>query len=404
MKRLLIGIMLATALLVPAFGINIRIPSMQVTTMLFAYNGKLVTQTQTEMDLLVEGGYKFAGNIVIGFDGVMGFLSDPSYGQVLPPLSFKALSLEVRDIFGAPLTLSYFLGVNDYLCYGNDFPRLFGTGYIEPSYRAFYYSPLLSYYAYEYRGIHRVNGNGIKVELQSPEMPFGFMLYVYQDHNFVTSRPVIDITATPVINLNVLFYNTGLYSADARFLFNTEVFKAEIFAGGTVESGTWTGYARFGALAYVGLGAVDFLLIGGLPQLDFVSPFDINLFYILFESRINAGPISIIPSAFMRPARYLQEANPLEEGRIDFNLTIAVFNPRRDPVSFGVEGNLATAGIFSGSTPAFQLNVLPFIAFATPGVFWEIKVGMTVWDSTVTLTMDDFLASLRGGISIKAEF
>ena len=67
----------------------------------------------------------------------------------------------------------------------------------------------------------------------------------------------------------------------------------------------------------------------------------------------------------------------MEEGLIDFNLSIAVFNPRRDPVSFGVEGNLATAGIFSGSTPAFQLNVLPFIAFATPGVFWEIKVGMT---------------------------
>ncbi len=404
MKRLLIGIILATALLVPAFGINIRIPSMQVTTMLFAYNGKLVTQTQTEMDLLVEGGYKFAGNIVIGFDGVMGFLSDPSFGQTLPPLSFKALSLEVRDIFGAPLTLSYFLGTNDYLCYGNDFPRLFGTGYIEPSYRAFYYAPLLSYYAYEYRGIHRVNGNGIKVEFQSPEMPFGFMLYVYQDHNFVTARPVIDATVTPVVNLNVLFYNTGLYSADARFLFNTEVFKAEIFAGGTVESGTWTGYARCGALAYVGLGAVDFLLVGGLPQLDFASPFDINLFFILFESRINAGPISITPSAFMRPSRYLQEANPLEEGRIDFNLSVAVFNPRRDPVSFGVEGNLATAGIFSGSTPAFQVNVLPFIAFATPGVFWEIKMGMTVWDSTVTLTMDDFLASLRGGISIKAEF
>ncbi len=405
MKRILLGIILSCALLVPAFGINIRIPSMQVMTLLFGYGGKLVTQTQTEMDLMIEGGYKFGGKIVIGFDGIMGFLSDPSYGQALPPLSFKSLSLVVRDMFGVPLSLSYFLGTGDYLCYGDDFPRLFGTGYIEPSYRAYYYTfnPTFTMtYLYEYRGVHRINGNGVKLEFQSPDMPFGFMWYVYQDHNFVT----VDTMAGPptIVNMNFFFYNTGIYSSDLRFLINTDVFKAEIFAGGTVESGTWTGYARFGALAYVGLGAVDFLLVAGLPMLDFVSPFDIDLFYLFFESRLNLGPISITPSAFLRPARYLQKTNFLEVGRIDFNLNLSVFNPRRDPVSFGVEGNLATANLLTGIPPNFQLNVLPFLAFATPGVFWEIKVGMTVWDSTTVITMNDFLASIRGGISIKAEF
>jgi hypothetical protein len=404
MKRILLGILLAIFAAGAAFGLNIRIPSLQITTMIGDNGGSLVTQTQTEMDLLIEGGYKFGGKIVIGCDGIMGFLSNPAYGQALPPVSVKSLSVQVRDMFGVPLSLSYFIGTNDYLCYGDDFSRLFGSTYIQPVYTAYYVVgfPIPMTYFFEYRGVHRVNGNGIKLEYQSPDQPFGFMWYVYQDHNFVTIDSVA--TASITVDLNKLLYSTGLYSSDLRFLINTEPFKAEIFAGGTIDSSDFSGYARFGALLYAGTETVNFLLAGGLPQLDFVTPFSLDLFYILFESRINLGPISIIPSAFMHPLIYLQQVNVWEQGKIDFNLNLSVFNPRRDPVSFGVEGNFQTYNLLNSNPFLYGLYVQPYIAFATPGVFWQIKVSMQVLNSAVPMTFQDMLATLGGIISIKAEF
>jgi hypothetical protein len=399
MKRIVLGVLLSGALLVPAFGTNVKIPSLDLATRIFGYNGELVVQTQMFADILIEGGYKFGGRIVVGFDGIMGFLNNPAFGQALPPLTFKSVSLDVRDIFDIPLSLSYFMGQYDYLCYGDDFPRLFGTAFIQSTYRATYMLPGVIY-NFDYRGIHRINGTGIKLQYSAPDQPFGFGLYVYQDQNFVTVQTLM--TTLPIINMNYLFYNTGIYSSDLRFMINTETFKLEAFAGGTIDTGSWSGYMRFGILAYVGLGDVDFLLEAGVPKWDFGS-IGIDLVYALFESRINLGPISIIPSVFMRPGQYLQQDTPTEINKIDFNLNLAVFNPRRDPVSFGVEGNFATTDLLTGSL-VYQLRVLPFISLATPGIYWEIKASMVLIDSTTTLTFNDMLASIQGMITIKAEF
>jgi hypothetical protein len=403
MKRILLGILLSGALLVPAFGTNVKIPSLDLATRIFDYGGQLVMQTQMFADILIEGGYKFGGRIVVGFDGIMGFLNNPAFGQALPPLTFKSISLDVRDIFDIPLSLSYFMGQYDYLCYGDDFPRLFGTAFIQSTYRATYMLPGVIY-NFDYRGIHRINGTGIKLQYTAPDQPFGFGLYVYQDQNFVIMQQLWDpLLSTPIINMNYLFYNTGIFSSDLRFMINTETFKLEAFVGGTLDSATWGGFIRFGVLAYVGLGDVDFLLEAGVPQFDFVSGVGIDLVYALFESRINLGPISIIPSVFMRPGQYLQQNTPTETNKIDFNLNLAVFNPRRDPVSFGVEGNFTTTDLLTG-TLAYQLRVLPFISLATPGIYWEIKASMVLLDSSTTLAFSDMLASIQGMITIKAEF
>ncbi|MBN2353437.1 MAG: hypothetical protein JXD23_12755 [Spirochaetales bacterium] len=404
MKRMMLGILFSGAMLVPAFGTNIKIPSLDLVTKIFGYNGQIVMQTQMYTDILIEGGYKFGGKIVVGFDGIMGFLDNPAYGQALPPLTFKSVSLDVRDLFGAPLSLSYFMGQYDYLCYGNDFPRLFGTADIKSTYRATYTLPGLAY-EFDYRGIHRVDGTGIKLELTSPELPFGFGLYVYQDQNFVTVQPLFSAPSTPVVNLNYLFYNTGIFSSDLRFLINTEVFKMEAFAGGTIDTSTWSGYIRFGLLAYLGFGPVDFLFEAGVPQFDFVSGIGIDLLYALFESRLNLGPVTITPTVFMYPGQYLQQDTPDSSNRIDFNMSLSLFNPRRDPFSFGVEGDFVTYNLLSlASGFTYQLKVLPFISFATSGIYWEIKASMKLLDSAAPLTFDDMLASIQGLITVRAEF
>jgi hypothetical protein len=403
MKRIIFFILLVSALLVTIFPANITIPSLEMTTKIFGYDGAPVVQTQTEMDITVDGGYKFGGSVIFGFDGFIGTVPDPSYGQTLPPLTFKAVSLTVRDLFGVPLSFSYFVGISDYICYGDDFSRLFGSPFIQSTYKASYniFGTLNEIF---YKGLHRINGNGIKLEFLAQDQPFGFTWYLYQDHNFVTISPLIDMgTLSPVINMNVLFYNSSMYSTDFRLLLNTESFKLEAFAGATLDFKTLTGYMRLGGLFYIGLGPIDFLIIAGIPQLDFTTAFGLDMFYILLESRMNFGLVNITPTIFFRPSRYLQQTNVDETNKIDFDLSIGLFNPRKDLISFGVENNFSTTDLFY-SSPAISYRVLPFVTLATPGVYWEIKVSFLIYDSTTTMTMNQFLSSMQGIIDIRAEF
>jgi hypothetical protein len=213
-----------------------------------------------------------------------------------------------------------------------------------------------------------------------------------------------DTTLTPVFfNTNYLFYNTGAYACDLRFLLNTEAFKLEAFGGGSINTNGWSGYIRFGLLAYVGLGPVDFLIEAGVPNFDFVSGVGIDLVYALFESRLNLGPISITPTVFMHPNQYLQQDTPDSINQIDFNLNLALFNPRRDPFSFGVEGNFVTYNLLTGGL-TYQLMARPFISFATAGIYWEIKASMRILDSAGAMTFQDMLASIQGLITVKAQF
>lgn len=410
MKRICLLLVLFATLLSPAFGTNIKIPTLDITTQIYGFGGELIMTTSTQMDIVVEGGYKFGGKIVLGFDGFVAF---PYVEQTMPILTFKAVSLTARDIFGSALDFSYFVGINDYVCYGDDFSRLFGTPFIQSNYKASYGTGIGPAY---YKGLHRINGNGIKLEYFAPEEPLGFSWYLYQDQNFVQNYlftyDVFDFTdpaepvylySLPIVNLNIFNFDVGYFSTDVRFFLNFEGFKLEATAGGTIDSGTGAFYARFGALLYFGVEAVDFLIEAGIPKLDFSAPFGLDLFYILFESRINIGPVSIIPTVFFRPSQYLQQATG-DDNKIDFNLNLGIFNPRRDFISFGFEGNFQTAGLLTSPTPAYALFVLPYVTLATPGVYWELKLRFTLLDSTTTMSFEKIFESIQGLISIRAEF
>jgi hypothetical protein len=402
MNRKILVALLLCALLIPVFGTNIKVPSLELSTRIYGYDGELIMVTDAQMDIVIEGGYKFGGKIVLGFDGA---IAVPGFAQSLPPVTFQSVSMVVRDILGSPLDFTYFVGTNDYVCYGDDFTNQFGTPFIQSTYRATYQTlPLPGVFINkEYKGLHRINGNGIKLAYFAPDKPFGFAWYLYQDHNFIQSIPLLagPMGTIPIINSNIYFYDTGLYSTDLRFLINTESVKLEIYAGGTVDTKYWDMYMRAGGLLYLGFGPVEILLAGGVPRLDFTQIGGLEMFYILFESRFNLGPVNITPTIFFRPAQYLQQDFPAEAEKIDFNLNIGIFNPRRDFMSFGAEGNLTTQGLELGTT-TYQLRVLPYIKMATPGVYWEIKVSFLVMDSTQTLDASSFLSNIQGLIYIKA--
>ena len=99
MKRRLFFLIVIAGLLSPAFGTDITIPSIEIATRIYGAGGQLVVDTDTQMDIVVEGGYKFGGKVVLGFDG---YIALQSVEQTLPPVTFKAVSLSAREIFGIP--------------------------------------------------------------------------------------------------------------------------------------------------------------------------------------------------------------------------------------------------------------------------------------------------------------
>lgn len=409
LRRELLGLCLGL-LTVAAFATNIKIPSLEIATSIYNNGSELVMFTKAQMDMVVEGGYKFGGRVVFGFDG---FLFYPDSAQFMPQLSFKAAGLTVRNLFDAPLSFSYFVGENDYVCYGDDFVRLFGTTYLQSNYQASYeviidntVSPPVTYF-YNYKGLHRINGNGIKLEYSSPDEPFGFAWYLYHDHNFAYSF----LTPGSPVNFNVLYFDTGYYSSDLRVFLNFQGFKFEGFVGGTINSENAELGMRCGSLFYFGVDDVNFLLVAGLPALNSHTAFDLSLFYILFEARVSLGPVTIIPTVFFRPSWYLQKDNTdlthvttSEANRIDFNLNLSIFNPRRDLISFGLEGNLQTKDLLTSPSAQFHLFVLPYITLATPGVYWDIKVAFPLMFSNLFLSLEHIFSHAVGLINIRAEF
>ncbi|RPJ08124.1 MAG: hypothetical protein EHM28_05150 [Spirochaetaceae bacterium] len=410
MKSRLLMLVLGACLLFSGFGANITIPSIELATYILGIDHEMIMITDSSMDFLIDGGYKFGAKITLGVDGFIALPGDtatgPEKGTINLPLSLKYTEIIVRDLFGVPLDLSYFIGEGSNLCYGDEFSRLFGTPVIQSAFTPplyisdpllFYQNPILNY-----RGIHRINGNGIKLQYHPLEGGFGFEWYLYQDHNFRESYEIE--TATGIMNLNMIFLDTGWYASDMRFFLNTEIFKMEVFIGGSIDSGSFQGCWRGGALFFFGLGPVDIMAEVGLPTLDFGNIGGLEMFYILYEMRIHAGPITITPTIFSHPATYLQQPNMDNTERIDFAMDLSVFDPRKDFISFGFEGAMTTFFLFSMDDPPWVLFLSPHITFATPGVSWEIKLRTTLWDSTMTsFDPQTFITSMQGVMSIRAE-
>ena len=101
MKRIIglviIGLIFAGA----GFAANITIPSIELTTYLFrdTTNDEFVMITDSELDILIEGGYKFGGKVSIGFDGfiIEGCSKEP---VVLEIIDGQARLVSAGDLWG----------------------------------------------------------------------------------------------------------------------------------------------------------------------------------------------------------------------------------------------------------------------------------------------------------------
>ncbi len=368
-----IVIFLVTLTLIPyrVFSANVTVPYLELITRGTVQNGLYQLTTKGEMDLVVEGGYKFGGKLILSYNS-----DNLETNSLTDSLTFKGASVSIKKLLSLPLNFSYFVGENDTFCSGSDFTNIFGSIPITSQYSGYIYFPE----GIIYDGIYTISGTGLKLKL-TPTNNSLYALYLYQDSNIVHT----------VNNEQTVWL--GHYSGDFRFMLNTEHIKFEAFAGMTFPISSY-GYYRGGLLFYTADQGVEFLAQVGIPRWDPATDlFGINLFYLLFEPRVHMGFFSIIPTFFWHPEYYNQKETG-ELGSFDVNVNFLFGNPIQSPISGGVESNLSFSTIGSQQ---FLVKLSPYIGFITQGVMWKLKINFRLWPFSLTNFVESF-------IGIRAEF
>jgi hypothetical protein len=345
------GPLVAMALLLAAPALpaaNLVVPSLEIITRGFMNAGTFELASNGNLDLVIEGGYKFGGRI--GLSYADSFLEDDDPAD---RLTFDGVNIIVRDVFKLPLSLSWFIGTYDVLASGSEFPVSFGTAEIASAYRGFMYFPT----GVQYDGIHQVKGTGIRLSAMPVPDTLLLSLYLYQDSWFVDGLGD---------------FEPGHWSADLRVLANLAAIKLEAFLGASVVPTSVAGWYRAGVLFHASMKSIELLAELGLPKWDPVadSPFSINLFSMLLEPRLHLGLFNVAATFFWHPAYYHQDLTG-ELGTFDVNLNLFFGDLSKTSTLGGLEGNLD----FDSTSGTFLFKLAPYISFTTPGAVWKIKVN-----------------------------
>jgi hypothetical protein len=367
------GPLLAVALLFAASVLpaaNLVVPSLEIITRGFMNAGTFELASNGDLDLVIEGGYKFGGRFGLSYAD-----SSLEDDDTADRLTFDGVNIIVRDVFNLPLSLSWFIGSYDVLCSGSEFPVSFGTAEIASAYRGYMYFPT----GVQYDGIHQVKGTGIR--LTSMLVPDKLLLsaYLYQDSWFLDGS---------------LDFEPGHWSADLRVLANLSAIKLEGFLGASVVPTSVAGWYRAGVLFHAASKSIEVLAELGLPKWDPVadSPFSINLFSMLVEPRLHLGLFNVAATFFWHPA-YYHQMETFELGTFDVNLNLFFGDLSKTLTLGGLEGNLD----FDSTSGTFSFKLAPYISFTTPGAVWKIKVNTKLWPFD---TSDLF----EGFVGIRASF
>jgi hypothetical protein len=369
----------------PLFSANITVPSLEIYSWARNDGSGFALDSYGDMEVQLDGGYKFGGAMKFGFSSSS--LETAAFNDAL---TFKSVSVTLRELFGVPLNFTYFIGEGDTFGTGAIFTPYFGTPLLSSGYTSFLHFPSTQEQQYNfYEGIYTVYGTGGKFEYAPPEKNWLLSLYIYQD----ASPAFLDTAVTPVV------FSSRQGSLDIRTAINFENVHLEAFVGATLPSpDSAIGYIRNGLFVHAGSDKFEFIAEVGMPlwrPLD--DAFDLDLFYFLVEQRLHLGVISIVPTLFWRPGYYQQEANATGIEAMDINLDLQFHGKEESLISGGIEGNFVYQ---TAPTSDATAKAIPYIQLSTPGVVYKAQVNTKVWPFDVSDMSDMFAVFL----SIEAAF
>lgn len=396
------------------YAANLSIPHMELITHGQMTDNSFGLTAYGNIDVLFEGGYKFGGRLQMNIESTdllqiltpeekwnqvaayiesqkEGYTGDPVEPPIENFFAFQSANIILREMFSLPLDFTFFVGDMDSFCSGDDFAEYFGSAQVSSLFRGFKYYPDPNLPRYE--GIHTPRGIGIKLDTTLGTDWFRGGFYLYQDD----------------------YLGLGRFSTDLRVLFNTQSVKAEFFIGASYPGPTIDtaaigqtsfkdpdtaqdpafGFYRTGLLLYYTPGPVgEFLTQVGIPKWDPVNDgFSIDLFYFLFEPRINLGFFSLRPTFFWHPSFYKQKFTD-QIGNMSINTNFYFGDPEKFPLSGGIE---ATFDIGSYEDGSFSALAAPYMSLLAAGVVWDFKINFNLYPLDLTDMVEAF-------IGITAEF
>jgi hypothetical protein len=393
--------------LLPVFalsGAEITIPRLEVISRAASQNGEFAISSNASVDMALNGGYKYGVLLGLSFesanlikalsyrnfaagmaDPAMFYVEADEYNELVDRynnqafFSFRVAKATARDLFNLPLELSYFVGLGDSFCSGEEFSSRYGVPNMETEFTGYYYFPEgIGGNPYRrYDGIHAVQGTGFSFALTKWEK-FIPMLYLYQD--------------IPRFNTAGTLSTKNFFSGDIRGLFNGEKFKAELFAGVSGGKGEKPDL-RGGMLAFFSSGeGADFLIQCGVPGWVMNEKFSVDNWYFLMEPRIDFGLLALHVSFFYHPLQYLHIESEEERGKADINIKLFI----GDLEEFRFQGGLeTTVGIKVDKQKDFSLKISPFISLVSDGLCWDFKLRLNPLASATPEKMLEVFAGIR---------
>jgi hypothetical protein len=319
--KLAIFTIILTGAVTMAFGANVFIPVMDLTTRA-NLEGQL--ETRGEFQLSFDGGYKYQAKLLFQYYDTV--LEDDTHASLV----FDGAQASIRDIFEI-IDLTYFTGY-----YGILGPGRFYRGHLYHSEGGF-----------DYNGYLPVTGTGFVIGNSDKEVFEGQLLF-YQQYG--------------MNYINALDVNLGL---------NLDPFIAKLFLG------LATGAIRMGTqLMYLGDETEIYLTVGN-PFMPPDGKVDFDDFYLLLEEWFKMGNWNLILSVFTRPNVHYNYVNRVysstdQVNDLDFNFNLN-FTPEDSIFSGGGELNIQTT-----SQETLGVYLSPYITVYTSGVMWKVKVDFNL--------------------------
>lgn len=380
MKRLVSVLLVLLTVVAGLNAASIAIPTFYLLTRGALSGSSFPLETQADIAIQFGGGYKFGGQLSLSLSD--GFLEDdPALGATYDAatvqsalnraLRFESASVIVRDLFGIPLDLTYFVGETGRLTNGDIFAHEFGTDIIASDVRGLLYFPT----GVAYDGIHAINGTGITVATGGIAPWFRLDGSIYQDG----------------------YLGTGFFSTDLRATMNFPSLKIETFLGGTFPAGAF-GVYRGGLLVFYSTGSnLEFLAEIGIPRYAPITDgsLGMNDFFFLFEPRVHIGFMSAVVTLFWHP-EYYEQSTTSEGGYTDIVVKLVAGNVQNNVVSGGIESALRLRPDYP-LAEQLQVDVAPIVSINAGGVLWDFKINV----KAKPFVLSDFLEVYVG---IRTEF
>jgi hypothetical protein len=281
-------------------------------------------------------------------------------------LFFRVVKATAPSVFGLPLELSYFIGVSDHLCFGDEFASRFDEIPVESDFTGFFYFPegIGGNPLRRYKGIHGVQGTGFSLALTRWDRVVP-MLYLYQDFPWNRDQGFLSPLSS--------------YSGDLRVLVNLEKIKLEGFAGFTAGKDI-DNSVRGGILTlFHSPAGADLLVQLGTPGWSPGENADVDKFYFLMEPRLALGPLMLYVSFFYHPVEYIHIKTEDERGKADINIKLLGGNLKVSGVEGGAE---MTVGLKMDQRNDTTLKLSPLVSFISGSMRWDMKfrVNLLSWN------------------------